>query len=506
MKNRVYSILIFSYLCMSFFITSAFCLEAGRLELGKGTGNYDLKNYYSYYIDKTGSVQFEDIISDEYKKRFKPSMGKPVNFGVVPDHECWLRIKIYNPSEKAIETVVELGTSTINSATLYYPEKDGEYKSKTTGDLHKISERDYFHRHLNFALNLEPKKETVLYLLLKTEAILETSIQLHTRKAFESKLPVEYLLLGFFYSAFFVAIFYNLFIYFSLRDINYLLYVLYAASFLGLWAYLDGLGQLFLWPESPWQQVWGTRIANTVTCFFMVMFADSFFNCKKTAPRIHKIFMSIALLCIINTFFVSILPLVDYKVPVRLAWLFSIPTIIFTAALFLKRGFKRARYFLTAWLFVLAGASVFLIDMYLGLLPNSFFTRYSWRIASVFEIIMLSLALADRINELNHQKEEAKNHALEIEKQLKQDLEKQVDIRTKELQKALDEVKQLSGLLPICSSCKKIRDDNGNWNHIESYIQKHSDAKFSHGMCPDCLERAYGDEKWYRNMIKDKNK
>jgi DNA-binding NtrC family response regulator len=62
-----------------------------------------------------------------------------------------------------------------------------------------------------------------------------------------------------------------------------------------------------------------------------------------------------------------------------------------------------------------------------------------------------------------------------------------------ELQNALEHVKQLQGLLPICSSCKKIRDDQGYWNRIESYISKHSDARFSHGICPDCIKKLYPD-------------
>lgn len=59
------------------------------------------------------------------------------------------------------------------------------------------------------------------------------------------------------------------------------------------------------------------------------------------------------------------------------------------------------------------------------------------------------------------------------------------------LQAALAEIKTLSGLLPICASCKKIRDDKGYWAQIETYIQAHSDAEFSHGICPDCFERLY---------------
>jgi PAS domain S-box-containing protein len=60
-----------------------------------------------------------------------------------------------------------------------------------------------------------------------------------------------------------------------------------------------------------------------------------------------------------------------------------------------------------------------------------------------------------------------------------------------QLQDALAEIKTLSGLLPICSSCKKIRDDKGYWKRIEEYIGEHSNAQFSHGICPECLERLY---------------
>ncbi len=60
-----------------------------------------------------------------------------------------------------------------------------------------------------------------------------------------------------------------------------------------------------------------------------------------------------------------------------------------------------------------------------------------------------------------------------------------------ELQAALDKVKLLSGFLPICASCKRIRDDRGYWQQIESYIRDHSEAEFSHGICPDCARKLY---------------
>ena len=62
-----------------------------------------------------------------------------------------------------------------------------------------------------------------------------------------------------------------------------------------------------------------------------------------------------------------------------------------------------------------------------------------------------------------------------------------------ELQEALAKVKTLSGMLPICASCKKIRDDKGYWNQMEAYIRDHSEAEFSHSICPDCKKKLYGD-------------
>ncbi|MBU2649270.1 PAS domain S-box protein [bacterium] len=74
-----------------------------------------------------------------------------------------------------------------------------------------------------------------------------------------------------------------------------------------------------------------------------------------------------------------------------------------------------------------------------------------------------------------------------------------------ELEKALKSIKTLSGLLPICASCKKIRDDKGYWNQIESYIETHSEALFSHGICPKCAETLYGDTDWFKKS-KSENK
>lgn len=69
--------------------------------------------------------------------------------------------------------------------------------------------------------------------------------------------------------------------------------------------------------------------------------------------------------------------------------------------------------------------------------------------------------------------------------------EKEREKLIEDLKTALDEIKTLRGIIPICANCKKIRDDKGYWNQIESYIQRHSDAEFSHGICPECVKKLY---------------
>jgi hypothetical protein len=72
-----------------------------------------------------------------------------------------------------------------------------------------------------------------------------------------------------------------------------------------------------------------------------------------------------------------------------------------------------------------------------------------------------------------------------------------------ELQESLTKVKTLRGLIPICASCKKVRNDKGYWDEVESYVSKYSDAVFSHGICPDCLEKLYPEQ--YKRL-KEKGK
>ena len=114
--------------------------------------------------------------------------------------------------------------------------------------------------------------------------------------------------------------------------------------------------------------------------------------------------------------------------------------------------------------------------------------------------------LAQEINDMtqNLKKITVSKAKLELEIIQRKQLQKEKQKVIEDLEIALDEIKTLKGIVPICANCKKIRDDKGYWNNLESYIEKHSDASFSHGMCPQCIEALYGKEQWYIKMKKKK--
>lgn len=126
------------------------------------------------------------------------------------------------------------------------------------------------------------------------------------------------------------------------------------------------------------------------------------------------------------------------------------------------------------------------------------FARTSQKLVYISVLILILIILLSVL--IIHQgiRETRKRRLAEQElEKYNENLEKLIKQRTADLEDALSQVKLLSGFLPICASCKKIRDDKGYWNQLEDFIQKHSEAEFSHGVCPDCAKKLYPDLEIY---------
>lgn len=132
------------------------------------------------------------------------------------------------------------------------------------------------------------------------------------------------------------------------------------------------------------------------------------------------------------------------------------------------------------------GTGVYLDDLHRE------FARTSRKLIFISALILTMIFILSAI--IIHQGVKETGKRLSAEQELRKhndQLDELVKHRTADLEEALSKVRLLSGFLPICASCKKIRDDKGYWNQSESYIQQHSEAEFSHSICPDCAKKLY---------------
>ncbi len=101
--------------------------------------------------------------------------------------------------------------------------------------------------------------------------------------------------------------------------------------------------------------------------------------------------------------------------------------------------------------------------------------------------------------EEEEERQEHKNYMIKLENEIveRKKSEREKGLLIADLKTVLDEINQLQELLPICAKCKRIRDEEGCWGQLESYIEKYTQSKFSHGLCEQCAEELYGNEDWY---------
>jgi hypothetical protein len=115
------------------------------------------------------------------------------------------------------------------------------------------------------------------------------------------------------------------------------------------------------------------------------------------------------------------------------------------------------------------------------------------RIITSYITVTLIALVMERVRHITQNRLRISNTKLEEAVKSLEQAHNEKDSLILELQQTIDEVKTLQGIIPICASCKKIRDDSGYWQQVEAYVKNHSDAEFSHGICPECVNELYPD-------------
>jgi signal transduction histidine kinase len=343
--------------------------------------------------DKSGTWDIKYITSPTMADRFQTSKTRFV-VNENSSSTYWIRFTILDNSDAATNWLVESFIFNIKSLDLYIPTGNGNYQVQTNGNFFPFEHRLFKHKNFEFPLSTDRHGPTTYYVKYKNNRPdwLMLVVRSYTRFTFYSL--TEYFMLGIFYGMVLVIGVYNLFLFFTIRDISYLYYVCYVFTFGLLSMCQDGTGFQYIWPDSPVWNDFAGPCWQWLMMIFLLMYSKTFLNVKEEMPLLNLI-INIFIGCR-TVFFILSITIWPYSgiihyidmIPFILAYMASIISY--------SRGYTAARYFVIGFTILFIA---FLINnlQLLRILPPNVIVTYSMNIGAILEMILLSLALADRI-------------------------------------------------------------------------------------------------------------
>ncbi len=413
--------------------------------LREGVNRYALGRYLDVLEDKNGELTIEEITSPEVAGRFVANQKEILNFGFT-EAAYWVVFHLKNKLDTPRRYLLEVGFPLIDKVDLYIPATSGEYTIKKAGELIPVQQREIRYHKPVFSLTVRPGREQTFYIRYQDNGSVAFPLTLWTPESFARKIAKERFLLGVYYGAMLIMLLYNMIIYLTVGGRSYPYYVLYILCYIVWQMSYNGLAGEFLWPDLPWLTNQAIPFLISGSIFFAIQFTKIFLNTRKNTPRLHKL-LSILMVGFVLVMAISLQP--DYAVSVLLSTIlaafFAVVAII-TSFICWRNGYRPARYFFIAWFALLLGTAVLSLKS-LGFLPSNSFTEYALQVGSLLEIILLSLALADQVNIMKHEKERAQTKALRIQQTAREQLEIQVRERTRSLRESNRKLKSLSAKL-----------------------------------------------------------
>lgn len=422
------------------------------VELGKGSGTADLQGRVEYLVDPASELALADVRAPANAARFRPLPGPPATFGFARG-TYWLHWRVTNRDHPEPDWVVVLRYALLDVVELSVLREDGTVQTLTSGDQVPFAQRGFPHRHPNFLVDLMRGESAELYLRVRSESSIQLPLEMRTSERFLADSTPEYLGLGVYYGIMLGLFFYNLILYASTRDRTFLYYVLYVGLFSAGQFCLNGLSFQYLWPDYP---AW----ANTAVLTFiglgllaMLAFTRSFLGLRRRHPRADRVLHALSLVLLVA---IALMSVAGYRrtILIETGLVFAIAAaILWSAVACLRAGYRPARHFLIAWGALLAGVVMYAAVSF-GLLPKVFLTEYGIQIGSAAEMILLSFALAYRINLLRSEYER-------VQAEAREQLETRVAERTRDLDAAMQQLRSANMTLAE----RSLRDGlTGAWN------------------------------------------
>ncbi len=366
-----------------------------------------------YLEDPERTLTLSEVLSLS-PNQFTPGTESTLNKGYT-DSAFWLHIRLKNSAQSLTTSrrvVIQLDYPMLDDVEFYFVNKGIAEGYWQTGDLFSAASRPIDHGTFVFPLTVEPGSYKDIYLRVKGSSSMRMPVYLWDELDFHKSQRTSALIHGLFYGILLLMAFYNLCLFISVRDMNYLLYVGYTLSISLFQSIMIGDAPVYLWGNLPKLNEHIMPAIIALTSAFLIYFSSRVLDIKTLSPRTHRIlnWLGVAQLALVLLAFIF-----PYSITIRLASIDAllICLLIIAIAVFAAlRKEKSAIFFLFAWLMVLSGA-IILALVSLGIVPANPFTTNAFYFGNTIEVTLLSLSLAERMRNTLQAKVSAEQRANE---------------------------------------------------------------------------------------------
>ena len=372
---------------------------------------------FQHFEDPSDKLGIQDILDSTAHHPFTPGTHEVLNKGYT--HSAyWLRARFSLGSAPGVSK--ELRYLEINYALLddirFYVVEDGQVvKSWATGDNRPFASRPIDHSRFLFPLELKPGQVKTVYIRVQSTSSMRIPLSLWDPFEFYHEERIHALIDGVYFGILFLMFFYHLCLLITGRDISYFYYIGYITAVTLFQLSMTGYGFEYLWSNMPAINDHLIPVSICLIAGFVVKFSQRILTLKPDRRLFHRFFSSLVVLAAAGTVVSLVLPYQDVIRPIILCAILITLAILYIGALETMKGSYTARLFLLAWSSLLLG-SLTLAVVSMGWIPANLATTNAFMLGSALQVILLSITLAERHNQINREK-------TEMEKQAKQALE-----------------------------------------------------------------------------------
>ena len=406
-----------SFACAGFLLHADAFATDKVLHLTTTEDRYFLGPYLYYLEDPEKNLTISDVSSPQMSALFVKHSEKLLNLGL-NSYAYWIRFTV-TASRTEKKWLLFFGwPNTIDEATLYIPKTDDlGWIVKEVGRVLPIGPDPLPSRPAEFLPDSRTIQSITIYLRVESSNFKKIPLQILTDESYQRKSKLRLLWLGIYYGIMLAMFLYNLILFVSLRELNRLYYLFYLLSMGLLYSVRNDLLWEFFIPGSHLNRV----LMLILICFVFFwgnFFARSFLMAEKNAPFFDKL---LSVLMVYSIVLAAIIPFVNRDWITFAVFSQSIlipPVFLFAGIASWRSGFRPARFFLIAFA-TLALCAFYEALVNFGVLP--YYTQYGTQIGSAIEVILLQLALADRIKTLSQEQDRIK-HSLSLAREVQQSL------------------------------------------------------------------------------------